>query len=1009
MRRASLLLIVAAACAHTAEVSGRILYTGDAPIDRASVTLINQDTGVRREAISNRDGYYTISGAQPGTYKLMVRKAGFKSVVRMDIKLEIDQLARIDFTLRLGPVEESVTVEAERYPVDTADASVSTVIGRGLMETLPLNGRGLLTLLEAAPGVVVTPASPTGDSGQFSVNGQRADANYVTVDGIAMNGGIAAPLTPSSTVRQSAGGALPPFTVIGSMQSLVSMESLEEFRLQTATARVDSGRMPGGQLALSTRSGTNEWHGALFEHFRNQDFDATDWFANSAALARPPLRFQDYGGVLGGPVARNRTFFFVSHESVYLRQSPIESDVQVPDASARSNASPAMQPFVNSLPLPTAPLLYPPDAGLCTLMGKDVSNVYSDSLRVDHTLSSRMQLFARYNHAPSTDAQALYGGAANNALDLSMDSATAGADASITNRWQASARLGYLATAESASLHGWGAPGQNYAGYAEVAGTPVADTAYLTIGVPEGATIPLLNWASHYRQRQLNVVASSGYSAGKHTLRVGADFRRLSPNVRSLPYLASVVLPPEFPYPETMDDFLLGEFSTLLVTPFAPAAFHLHNLSLFAEDVWKVSGRVTLSGGVRYESNPPPVAAGGQRLFASVPPGGGTGDVAASADGHDLWKSGYNHFAPRLSVAFRPSANRGPVLRAALGTYYDLGFGPAVESGAAAGPVTEIDAIPNPFGPPQYITTVKGMGPPTYALARDFRTPFTLRWNATVEQTLARHWLLSVSYVGAAGRRLLLGEDLSEVQAVTNQGFSRYHALQAQARAHLPSGLQVMASFAWAHSIDNVSNDAVPANTTALPGLLPEAGRGNSDFDVRLSTFAAVAYQLPHLRGWLLDGIFRARSGFPFSVLAVESPDVRASLVPGQPLWIPDPGVAGGRRLNAVAFSAPPAGMQGNTGRNGFAGPGMWQIDAALQREFHASERVAVQFRMEAFNLTNHPNFGNPSSLLTDPAFGYPASMLNGYLGSGGPASGLAPALQVGGPRALQAGVRLRF
>jgi hypothetical protein len=1002
-----LFALLLAAHAHAAEVSGRIQYSGDVPIDRASVTLINQDTGVRHATDSNSDGYYHIGGAQPGVYKLMVRKTGFKSAVRLDIRLEVDQLARIDFTLRLGPVEETVTVETDRYPVDTEDASVSTVIGRDLMESLPLNGRGLLTLLEAAPGVVVTPASSSGDSGQFSVSGQRADANYITVDGISMNGGIAAPLGTSSTVRQSAGGALPPFTAIGSMQSLVSMESLEEFRLQTATARVDSGRMPGGQLALSTRSGANDWHGALFEHFRHEAVDANDWFANSAALARPPLRFDDYGGVLGGPVLRNRTFFFLSHESVYLRQSPVESDVEVPDAAERQKASPAMQPFVNSLPLPTQPLPYQDNAGTCTLVGKDLSNVYSDSLRIDHTLTSHVQLFARYNHAPSSDSLTLSGGAQQNALDLSLDSITAGLDASIDSRWQASARFGYLATAESVSLHGWGAPGQIYPGFAQAANTPVADTAYELVSSLEGASVPFVNWASHYRQRQWNLVGSSGYSAGKHALRIGADFRTLSPNMRTLPYIAQVLF--SEPGPSLGIDALVeGQFSFLSLTASLPAAFHLHNLSLFAEDTWKLSAKLTLSGGVRYESNPPPVAAVRQPLFASIPLGGSAQEIAVSADGHDLWKQGYNHFAPRTSVAFRPSLHRGLVMRGAVGAFYDLGFGPALEGNFVIGSLTQIVSLPVPSGPPQYMVIPMSPGPPTYLLARDFRTPFTVRWSAAIEQTFANRALISISYVGATGHHLLRGENVNGQQVVSNQGFSHYQALQTQARARVFPNLQALLSFAWAHSTDNVSNDSVPNSYSGFPTPLPDADRGNSDFDVRLSMFAALVYDVPHLRGWQIDGILRSRTGFPFSVFS-DWPEGRANLVANRPQWIEDSRVPGGRRLNPVAFSAPPSGVQGTLGRNAIAGPGMWQLDLALQRQFRLSERAALQFRVEAFNLTNHPNFGNPDNLLTDYAFGYPASMLNSYLGSGGPASGLAPALQIGGPRALQIGLRLRF
>ena len=1009
-----ILSLIWAVCARGAEIAGRIQYDASTPIDQAHVTLVSQDNGVRRATDSNRDGYYRIGGAQPGLYKLIVSKTGFKSAVRADIQLEVDQFARLDIALRLGPVEESITVEEQLYPLVTEDASVGTTIGKDLMEALPLNGRGLLTLMEAAPGVVITPASSSTDSGQFSVSGQRADANYVTIDGVAMNGGIAAPLAVASTLRQGVGGALPPFSAIGSMQGLVSTEALEEFRLQTAPARADSGRMPGGQLVLSTRSGTNKWHAAAFEHVRNAALDANDWFANASGLPRPPLAFHDFGGTFSGPIVHNRTFFFFSNENVRLLQSPVGT-WQVPTAAARLAASPAMQPFVDSLPLPTQrwPGYLPgfaENAGLCTIAGRDSSRVNSNSIRIDHAVTSKIQIFGRYNHAPSADAQTLAGGAVQNALDLSLDTVTAGVDASPTSRLHLSARFGYLITAESVRLHGWGKPGQIYPGFAAVANTPFNDTAYSVGTLPEGINVPFENQSYRYRQRQKNVTGSAGYSAGTHALRVGVDLRTVSPNLRTLPFLAAVTPAVYLPTLDAnLNAFLGGEFSAMQIIPSTPASFGLHNLSLFVQDDWKLTGKLTVSTGLRYESNPPPVANGREALFAAVPAGGGAQDAQAAYDGHELWKHGYNHAAPRLSVAYQPSASRGVVLRAAAGVYYDLGFGSALAGSYVSGPPTDIISLPGLPGPPQYITNTRPAAPPTYMLATDFRTPVTIRWNATVAQAVGKRGQLSVSYIGAAGEDLIKGEYFGSAQQVqTNRGFSRYHGLQAQLSGRTGSGLQGLVSFSWSHSIDNVSNDAIPASGMVIPNAPPNSDRGNSDFDIRLSAFAAVVYEIPHLRGWVANGVLRARSGFPFSVVA-GWPQQRASLVPGQMAWIEDPGVPGGRRLNPAAFAIPAASVQGSTGRNAFDGPGMWQIDLALERQIRLSEQLSVQLRVDGFNLMNHPVFGNPDNLLTSATFGRPTSMLNQYLGAGGPASGLTPALQVGGPRALQVGVRLRF
>jgi hypothetical protein len=211
--------------------------------------------------------------------------------------------------MTLGSTSQSVTVEADVVNVNTTDGTVSTVLDRHFAENLPLNGRSFQTLIMLTPGVVLTPTA-FDDQGQFSVNGQRADANYFTVDGVSANFGV----TGYFPLVQAAGGALPALSASGGTNSLVSVDAMQEFRVQTSSFAPEFGRTPGGQISIVTRSGTNAFHGTLFEYFRNDVLDANDWFSNFNHLRKPEERQNDFGGVFGGPVIKDKTFFFFSYE-----------------------------------------------------------------------------------------------------------------------------------------------------------------------------------------------------------------------------------------------------------------------------------------------------------------------------------------------------------------------------------------------------------------------------------------------------------------------------------------------------------------------------------------------------------------------------------------------------------------------------------------------------------------------------------------------------------------------
>lgn len=302
----------------------------------------------------------------------------------------------LQLTLRVGRVGEDVTVTAATG-INTSPA-VTTTVDRRIIENAPLNGRTLQNLIALTPGVVLT-----GSAGQFSVNGQRANANYFTVDGVSANVGA----TPSNTQPgQAGGGSIPGFAVTGGTNNLVSIDALEEFKIQTSTYAPEFGRSPGAQVSTITRSGTNQFHGTAFEYLRNEKMDANDWFSNSRGLRKAELRQHDFGGVLGGPVLRNRTFFFLSSENL-LMKLPQTMIVQVPSLALRERAASSIRPLLDTFPIPNGRDLGNGFAELAVNYS-DPTRLYATSVRIDDHLSQGLVLFGRYNESPSFTKQRLF-------------------------------------------------------------------------------------------------------------------------------------------------------------------------------------------------------------------------------------------------------------------------------------------------------------------------------------------------------------------------------------------------------------------------------------------------------------------------------------------------------------------------------------------------------------------------------------------------------------------------
>src|SRR5262249_9570546 len=349
---------------------------------------------------TNAQGEYVLTNLPPGAYQVEADKTGFRRLIRPNVVVHVGDALTLDFELVLGAITDTVTIEAGAPLLDTTSASVSTVVDRTFVGNLPLNGRSFQSLLWMTPGVVLTPATST-SPGQFSVNGQRSDANYFLVDGVSANVAIA---IGTQLAVQGAGSA-PGLSAQGGTNSLVSVEALQEFRIESSTYAPEFGRMPGGQVSIVTRSGTNAYHGTLFEYFRDDALDSADYFVVRQGLPKPKEQQHDFGGTFGGPIERNRTLMFVSYEGLRLDQ-PKSAVTEVPSIASRAAASSAVQATLAAFPLPNGPETANGFAQFSASYS-DPSRLNATSVRVDHTFAPSLTLFGRYNSAPSSASSRL--------------------------------------------------------------------------------------------------------------------------------------------------------------------------------------------------------------------------------------------------------------------------------------------------------------------------------------------------------------------------------------------------------------------------------------------------------------------------------------------------------------------------------------------------------------------------------------------------------------------------
>jgi len=1035
----------------TATITGRVTDSSAAAIVGAKVEANNIDTNLTFSTVTNDEGIFVIPNLSPGRYRIFVRKDGFRTIVQTGVVLHVQDIASLSLSMEPGSVIQSVTIEGGAPLIQKESATVGTLVDRQFAENLPLNGRSFQSLITLTPGTVLT-AATEGSPGQFSVNGQRANANYFTVDGVSANVGVS-----NTTFLFQSGGSTPTLSASGGTNSLVSVDALQEFKILTSTYAPEFGRTPGGQVQIITRSGTNRFTGTVFEYFRNDVLDANDWFTNALGRQKPALRQNDFGGVLGGPIIKNRTFFFFSYEGLRLRQ-PLTRSTDVPSLSTRQNAPTQIRPYLNAFPIPNGPdrVVGGAPNGLAEFSASfsNPSTLDATSIRIDHAFNGRLTLFGRYNYAPSGIDQrsGQFGDSLNTVAQtkLGTQTLTFGATQSFTPSLSNELRFNY-SKSEARTFRVL----DNFGGAIPLSEsllfpsfTSPQDSSFIFL-INNGAGTSLRSGkAQKHTQDQVNIVNNLSLVAGAHQWKFGIDYRRVVPINGARAYQQTVESLSVAP-------LLTGRVSFVTVLQQqSNLGLVFNNFSAYGQDTWKLTPRLTLTYGSRWEVNSPPSVKNGEPPLA-VTGMDNPATLTLAPRGTPLYRTTYNNFAPRLGMTYQLSRKQGGemVLRGGFGIFYDLG-------NAAAGnilssfpnttrkqltnvlfPLDEASARPAPF------TTTPPVSSLFLGVDPNLKLPRTYQWNIALEQSLGASQTVSASYIAAVGRRLIRQESIfapnqnftSLVSLIKDIATSDYHAMQIQFTRRLSRGLQTLASYTWSHSIDEASGDASALGNDRV--------RGPSDFDIRHSFSSAITYNIPTisanafgqaaLGGWALDTIVVARSANPVNVIAgtltLPSGDqlaLRPNLIQGVPLYIEDQTAPGGKRINNTvptatqvsaagcrpitptnargAFCNPSVGLQGNLGRNALRGFSIWQADLALRRQFNLTERLNLQFRAEFFNVFNHPNFANPNGSLVQGTFGQSAQMFgSSLLGTGG--VGLNPLYQVGGPRSIQLAMKIQF
>lgn len=973
----------------TGTIVGTVSDSTGAALPGAEVRLIHVGTNHLRVARTGPDGGYSAPNLPVGDYRLEVSLDGFRTEVLTAVTLRIDQRARFDLTLEIGSMEETIEVVASRSLLQTDTSAVGAVIDRARLGALPLNGRQFEDLVQLVPGAV-TPAegSEIGTRGGFNVSGFDENWNSFFLDGFDN-------VDP----------------VIRNFSFRPSIDLIEEFRVIENAYPAEYGRNAGAVVNVTTRSGTNDFHGSIWEYLRNDNLDARSVFT-LPGTQKPDLIRNQFGASLGGVVVPDRTFFFVAFEG--LREKRGETHrATVPTLEMRAGDFSAWpqpiydpqngQPFPNNM-IPqarihalTAEVLaaYPePNAsGPANRIetANHIENGNDVSIRLDHDLFDHTHVMGRYSFSDTT------------VLDPFRSDTTGGSNlggfGQTNDRIRTNAGISVTTVIGSRVLH------EFRAGYnrfkqpqlplrelpplqAPLAGFVEAFLSFEPAGYESiGSGREFFRVVNVY-----NYIDQWSWVTGGHVLKFGADVRRYLFNAHS-------ARPNIFQFNgsrgtgHSVADMLLGLPSLTVSFEGDPHGNpRKTEIAAYAQDDWKVAPSLTLNYGLRWEWY--------GRILENVDkqstwdPGCNCILVAGQGASRQLVEDDWNNFAPRLGFAWRPFRSANAVIRGGGGIFYDSEMRHNFLQIANV-PFLTTRVFPDFVEPTMDDPFPTGSGFPSvvpFALPERYRDSYAGHWNLGFQREWMPGLMLEVSYVGnhmVKARRMRnlnqplpgqprpyagFGPILMQEQA----GSSVYHSLQVRTEARLDR-LSFVSSYTWGHAIDDRPGQAA-ASIAGFTGMQnnndPGAERADADFDVRHRYTLSFLYDFPStgldgalgvfLDDWSFDGILTLQSGRPFTILAADSDNSGTGENADRPDRVvgidPRPADQGPDNwIDPAAFSTPSPGTFGNVGRNTMRGPSLAVLDVAVVRSLGLGEGQRLQFRGEFFNFANHPNFGLPA------------------------------------------------
>jgi hypothetical protein len=1042
--RLSLLFCSLAAALALAQDSASLSITvydpSGAVVPAATVTLTDLQRGRANRAVTEGTGYAEFSYLQPSSYSLTVEKAGFQTYRIESMMLQVRDRQTMRVEMHLGAAETTTVVVHGAAPL-SSDPSAGSPFEQSFVENLPTNGRSVDSLLLMTPGVT-SAAGGKGDGG-FNANGLRSTNNYYTLDGVSVN-------RPINGGAPGNGGGFGGFGGMGGAVALgggsiagdaITMDAMQEMKVQTSSFAPEFGRSPGAQIVMTSRSGTNDWHGSLYYYGRRDAFDANDWFSNAGGYAKGRERESRPGATFSGPLQKNKTYFFAAYEQLELT-APESILSIVPDANSRQVASSGLKPFLKAYPLPNGPSLIDGGAEFLGVVS-DPSHMKSESIRVDHILTDKTTLFARYSLTPTGGSTRGSDAESPNVVTSSADrahNATGGATHVFRNGMVDDLHVNYSKTNTSQSSYmdsfGGAVPLTNALAFPKNVTT--ADGSF---------DLSLMGFAGYSfggrsgnEQQQINIVDTLTKVEGKHQRKYGFDYRRTLLTNYNLPYTNSVTF-----------NGMIGSSQSVLgvngaaqpqfegfalnarVSSNTPEVYPTYmNFSAFGQDTYRATERTTVTYGLRWDLNPAPTTREGLKPLTA------SGDNVTSNS--PIYPTRHFDVAPRFGVAYLCDDKPGheKILRAGLGLFYDMGYG-QVASAFSGAPFSNILTVSNVKFPLVQAYLMPPGLPATEPYGEivtgdsGLSSPMIVQWNTTWEQHFGSSQLLNVTIAGTRGSNLLrttttpvYSDYYNILSTISNGASSTYNGLQIQYRRRLSKTFQTQASYTWSRSMDDASTDAGFGGGFA--NLYGSSERGPSDYDMRHSLSVSGSWLLPAprkglvfapLRNWYLDFMGTAHSGLPFDIEGVSNASSSGSTInaglfaevrpdyTGQPVWLSDPHAPGGKKLNPAAFSVPDGYMQGNLGRNALRGFAFSQLDLTVRRVIPFTERIQLSIAGVAYNALNHPNFANPSPLeggnMASPDFGVVTRMMDNGVGTG------STLYRAGGPRSLEAVVRLRF